>query len=98
MTRPLLVGVSHGLDLLTLMLVLTVYSIEGEWNPLARATVVAGGTGLLILLKALGALALALMVHRPVWPLTAIHRWGLVPAVGMGILGAEVNLLAYAVR
>lgn len=98
MIRPLLVGVSHGLDLLTLMLVLTVYPIDGEWNVLARSAVAAGGIGLLIFLKAAGAIALALMVYRPQWPLSATHRWGLVPAVGMGVLGAEVNLLAYAVR
>jgi len=51
------------------------------------------------LLKVLGTTALALLVHRPIWPLTALYRVGLVPAVGAGIIGAEVNLIAFvAVR
>ena len=90
--RPLLIAVSHGLDLLTFMVVVQIYGLDGEWNRFAAL-----GLGVLLLLKVAGAYALALLVHRPVWPTTAFHRFGLVPAVGAGIIGAEVNLIAYAV-
>jgi len=94
MTRPLMVLVSHGLDLLTFLMVVEIYGLDGEWNQLAAA-----GLGALLLLKVLGTTALALLVHRPIWPLTALYRFGLVPAVGAGIIGAEVNLIAFvAVR
>jgi len=92
MTRPLMVLVSHGLDLLTFLMVVQIYGLDGEWNRFAAL-----GLGTLLLLKTSGSLALALLVHRPMWPLTALHRYGLVPAVGAGIIGAEVNLIAYAI-
>ena len=92
MTRPLLVAVAHGLDVLTFLLVVQIYGLGGEWNRFAAL-----GLGVLLLLKVFGTAALAFMVHRPVWPLTALHRYGLVPAVGAGIIGAEVNLIAYAI-
>ena len=79
------------MDLLTFLLVVQIYGLHGEWNPLA-----AHGLGVLLLLKVLGTFALAVLVVRPVWPLRAMHRYGLVPAVGGGIIGAEVNLIAYA--
>ena len=86
MTRFLLVLVAHGLDLLTFMWVVSVYSIDGEWNTLARTAVAAGGIGLLILLKSAGSLALGLISH--------MRPWALIPAAGAGLLGASVNLLA----
>ncbi len=92
MTRFLLVAVAHGLDLVTFLVVVQVYGLTGEWNRFATF-----GLGALLLLKAAGTTALALMIHRPMWPLSAMYRYGLVPTVGAGIIGAEVNLIAYAI-
>jgi hypothetical protein len=36
MTRPLLVGVAHGLDLLTFLLAVAAFGIRGESNGLLR--------------------------------------------------------------
>jgi biotin transporter BioY len=91
MIRPLLVGVAHGLDLVTFMLALTIFglTIEDEWNHLARMAYATGGLAAVALLKASGTVALAFIVH--------MRRWALLPATVPGIVGASVNLLAIAV-
>ncbi len=91
-----MVGVAHGLDLLTFMLVLGAgLSIDGEWNVLARELVALGavGLGMLILLKYSAALALACLVAWRRYPW--FSRIAFVPAVGAGIFGAVVNLVTY---
>jgi biotin transporter BioY len=91
MIAPLLVGVAHGLDLVTFMLALTLtpITIDGEWNVLARMAYASAGLAGVVLLKASGTVALALIVH--------MRRWALLPATVPGIIGATVNLLAIAI-
>jgi hypothetical protein len=86
MTRPLLVGVAHGLDLLTFLLALAVFGIGGESNGFMQAIYLHGGTGGIVALKGSGAAALALM--------SQLRGWALAPAVFAGIAGAAANLLA----
>lgn len=96
MKRPLMVGVAHGLDLLTFLLAIGAgVSIDGEWNVLARDLVALGavGLGLLIVLKGAAAMALACIVAWKRYPWVA--RLAFVPAVGAGIIGAVVNLVTY---
>jgi hypothetical protein len=89
-TRPLIVAVAHGLDLMTLLLALQVYSLDGEWNVIART----GGIEAAVLLKVAGTVALACLV---VWRLDSwprFHRFALPIAAGAGIVGAAVNTIA----
>lgn len=84
MTRPLLVSVSHGLDLLTFIAAVSMFGIAGESNGLMRTVYLSGGLFTLVALKASGTAALAFITQmRPRY---------LVPAAGAGIVGATVNL------
>lgn len=89
MTRPLLVLVAHGMDLLTFLAVVSVFGISGEGNRIMVAAWAAGPIAFLGL-KAAGASALACIAQmRPQY---------LLPAAGIGIFGASVNLIALGVR
>jgi hypothetical protein len=91
MIRPLLVGVAHGLDLLTFMLAVAVLglSIGDEANPFMRMAYATTGMAGVVALKTSGAVALALIAH--------MRRWALIPAAGAGIVGASVNVLAISI-
>jgi biotin transporter BioY len=90
-TRPLLVGVAHGLDLVTFLLAMTIFglTIEDEFNHLARMAYATGGLAGVALLKSAGATALALIAH--------MRYWALIPATVSGIVGAAVNLTSIAI-
>lgn len=90
--RVLMVCVAHGLDLLTFLIALSALSIHAEANHVMRSLYVSGGPIGVVALKTAGTVALACMVAQPRWPHLA--RWSFMPAVGAGILGGEVNLLA----
>ncbi|MGZ6256223.1 MAG: hypothetical protein ACXWMB_04325 [Candidatus Limnocylindria bacterium] len=86
MTRPLIVAVAHGLDLVTFLLALRVFGVHGEANGLMRTLYLELGPAGIVALKSAGASALAFM--------SQLRRWALVPAACAGLLGAAVNLLA----
>jgi hypothetical protein len=86
MTKPLIVGVAHGLDLMTFLLALAAFGIGGESNGFMQAVYVHGGQGGIVALKTSGAAALALM--------SQLRGWALLPAACAGMAGAAVNLLA----
>lgn len=86
MTKPLIVGVAHGLDLLTFLLALAVFGIGGESNGFMQTVYLHGGQGGVVALKTSGAAALAL--------LSQLRGWAAVPAALAGIAGAAANLLA----
>jgi hypothetical protein len=86
MTRPLIVAVAHGLDLLTFALALTAFGVGGEWNGLMRSAYLHAGPAGIVALKSAGATALAFM--------SQLRGWALVPAAFAGIVGAVTNLLA----
>lgn len=86
MTRPLIVAVAHGLDLVTFLLALRAFGVQGEANGLMRTLYLELGPAGIVALKSAGASALAFM--------SQLRRWALVPAACAGILGAAVNLLA----
>ena len=86
MTRPLIVAVAHGLDLVTFLLALAAFGIGGESNGFMQTVYFHGGQAGIIALKSSGAAALALI--------TDLHGWALVPAALAGIVGAAVNTLA----
>jgi hypothetical protein len=90
-TRPLLVGVAHGLDLVTFLLAIVWFGlpIEAESNPLMRDAYAAGGMVAVAALKASGAAALSFIA--------AMRHWALLPAAVPGIFGAGVNTLAIAI-
>jgi hypothetical protein len=86
MTRPLIVGVAHGLDLLTFLLALAAFGIGGESNGYMQTVYLHGGQAGIVALKSSGATALALI--------SQLRGWALVPAAAAGIAGAAINLLA----
>jgi hypothetical protein len=86
MIRPLIVGVAHGLDLLTFLLALAAFGIGGESNGYMQTVYLHGGQAGIVALKSSGATALALM--------SQLRGWALVPAAAAGIAGAAINLLA----
>jgi hypothetical protein len=86
MTRPLLVGVAHGLDLLTFLLAVAAFGVGGESNGLMQTVYLHGGPTGIVALKSSGTAALALI--------SQLRGWALVPAVIAGIVGAATNLLA----
>lgn len=86
MTRPLLVAVAHGLDLVTFLMALAVFGIRGESNGLMQTAYLHLGPAGILALKSTGATALAL--------LSLLRGWALVPAAAAGIVGAASNLLA----
>ena len=86
MTRPLIVAVAHGLDLVTFLLALAAFGIGGESNGFMQTVYVHGGHAGIIGLKSSGAAALALI--------TELRGWALVPAALAGIAGAAVNTIA----
>jgi hypothetical protein len=86
MIRPLIVGVAHGLDLLTFLLALAAFGIGGESNGYMQTVYLHGGQAGIVALKGSGATALALI--------SQLRGWTLVPAAAAGIAGAAINLLA----
>lgn len=85
MTRPLLVLVAQGLDLLTFLMVVAAVGVAGEANGVMVAAWLAG-PAVFLALKASGSIGLACIAQlRPRY---------LVYAAGAGILGASVNLIA----
>lgn len=86
MIAPLLVGVAHGLDLLTFLFAVTYIGIEGETNGWAHLAYAAAGLPGVALLKAAGTVGLAYIAY--------LRRWALVPATLSGIVGATVNTTA----
>jgi hypothetical protein len=86
MTRALIVGVAHGLDLVTFLLALAAFGIGGESNGFVQAVYLHGGQASIVALKSSGATALALI--------TQLRGWALVPAAMAGIAGAAINVLA----
>jgi hypothetical protein len=85
-TRPLIVAVAHGLDLVTFLLALRVFGVHGEANGLMRTLYLELGPAGIVALKTAGTSALACM--------SQLRRWAFVPAAAAGIVGAAVNLLA----
>lgn len=86
MTRPLIVGVAHGLDLLTFLWALAAFGIGGESNGFMQSIYLHGGQAGIVALKSSGATALALIAQ--------LRGWALLPAAAAGIAGAVVNVLA----
>jgi hypothetical protein len=86
MTRPLIVAVAHGLDLVTFLLALAAFGVGGESNGLMQTVYLHLGPTGVIALKSSGAVALALI--------TQLRGWALVPAAAAGMAGAAANLLA----
>lgn len=86
MTKPLIVGVAHGLDLVTFLLALAAFGIGGESNGFMQTVYLHGGQAGIVALKSSGATALALI--------TQLRGWAVVPAALAGIAGAAINLLA----
>ena len=86
MIRPLIVGVAHGLDLVTFLMALAAFGIGGESNGFMQTIYLHGGPAGIVALKGSGATALALIAQ--------LRGWALVPAAMAGIAGAAVNLLA----
>jgi hypothetical protein len=86
MTGPLIVGVAHGLDLLTFLLALAAFGIAGESNGFMQTVYLHGGQTGIVALKSSGTAALALI--------SQLRGWAVVPAAAAGIAGAAVNLLA----
>ncbi len=86
MTRPLIVGVAHGLDLVTFLMALAAFGIGGESNGFMQTVYLHGGQGGIVALKSSGAAALALI--------TQLRGWAVLPAAMAGIAGAAINLLA----
>ena len=86
MTRPLIVGVAHGLDLVTFLMAVAAFGIAGEANSVMQTVYAHGGQGGIVALKGSGALALALI--------TELRGWAFLPAAIAGIAGAAINLLA----
>jgi hypothetical protein len=91
-----MVFVAHGLDLVTFLIALSALTIHAEANHLMRSLYLSAGPIGVVALKTAGTVALACMVAQQRWPQLA--RWSFVPAVGAGILGGEVNLLALTVN
>ncbi len=89
MTRPLMVAVSQGLDLLTFLMAVSMFGIQGEYGP-ARS-VFHAGMGEIVILKMCGTIALMWMVQSSRWP--RIRSWSFVPAVASGLIYASVNLI-----
>jgi hypothetical protein len=85
-TRPLLVGVAHGLDYLTFLMAVSLLGIGGESNGLMQMAYLQVGLGGVAALKASGATALALM--------STMRSWVFVPAASAGLFGASINLIA----
>jgi hypothetical protein len=85
-TRPLLVAVAHGMDLVSFLAVASALGAAGESNPFMRSLYLNGSLLSLVALKAAGATALALIAQ--------MRPWALVPAAGAGLAGAAVNSLA----
>ena len=86
MTRPLIVGVAHGLDLVTFLMAVAAFGVAGEANSVMQTVYTHGGPGGVVALKGSGTLALALI--------TELRRWAFLPAAIAGIAGAAINLLA----
>jgi len=86
MTRPLIVAVAHGLDLVTFLLAVAAFGIGGESNGIMQSVYVHGGAAALIALKGSGAAALALIAE--------LRGWALLPAALAGIAGAGINVAA----
>jgi hypothetical protein len=86
MTRPLIVAVAHGLDLVTFLLALAAFGIGGESNSIMQSVYAHGGMAGVIALKSSGAAALALI--------TELRGWALLPAGLAGIAGAGANIAA----
>ena len=86
MTRPLIVAVAHGLDLVTFLMAMAAFGIRGESNGLMQTVYLHLGPAGIVALKSSGATALALI--------TQLRGWALVPAAAAGIAGAATNLLA----
>jgi hypothetical protein len=86
MTRPLIVAVAHGLDLLTFLMALAAYGVGGEANGVMQTVYLHLGPAGIVALKSSGAAALAMI--------SQLRGWALVPAAAAGILGAAVNLAA----
>jgi hypothetical protein len=86
MIRPLIVGVAHGLDLVTFLMAFAAFGIGGESNGLMQTIYLHGGQAGIVALKGSGATALALMAQ--------LRGWALVPAATAGLMGAAVNLVA----
>ena len=86
MTRPLIVGVAHGLDLVTFLMALAVFGIGGESNGLMQTIYLHGGQVGIVALKTSGATALALI--------SQLRGWAVAPAAVAGIAGAAINLFA----
>ena len=89
MTRPLLVAVAHSLDLLTFLIAVSLFGINGEANATMQLAFLSAGLGGVIALKLAGTSALACIAQ--------MRSWALIPAAGAGILGASVNLAAIAI-
>jgi hypothetical protein len=85
-TRPLIVGVAHGLDLVTFLMALAAFGIGGESNGFMQTIYLHGGQAGIVALKTSGATALALI--------TQLRGWAVVPAAAAGIAGAAINLFA----
>jgi hypothetical protein len=77
---------THGTDLVTFLLAVSLFGIQGESNGVMRAVYGQLGMAGIVSLKVGGTLALA--------AITARRPWALVPAAGAGYLGAVVNLVA----
>ena len=86
MTRPLIVAVAHGLDLVTFLLAFRAFGVQGEANGLMRTLYLELGPAGVVALKSAGATALAFI--------SQLRGWALVPAAFAGILGAAINLMA----
>lgn len=89
MTGSLLVVNSHGLDLLTTIMVLQHVSISGESNPIVQAVYLSAGLLGVMGLKALG-VALMVVICRGSHLRTTVAT-----VAGLGL--AALNLISYSI-
>lgn len=84
---------SQLVDLITFLVCVQTFPIEGEWNPLARGLYQAFGPQGVIGLKviAAGIVTVLLLVSRPA------REKGLGLATSIGLLGASINSFALLV-
>lgn len=80
---------AHEADLVSFLLAMSLLGIHGESNGLMRQAYDQLGVPGVVMLKTSGAIALTM--------LTAMRPWAFLPAVGSGLVGAVVNVVAVLV-
>lgn len=96
-TRALLLVGSHGLDLMTLLLVVSTFGIIGEANPVAVAVYTSFGIAGLIAFKAIGVGIMGMLSFGTKHTNSRPVIIGAYLAIGIGFLGAVTNSISFAI-